>query len=218
MKSLLTGSAVLIALVVLAAAAPAETIYTWTDENGVRHMTNILPVQPPEDLETMEIEPPPITDQSGISYVKPEKPLEKETETKVNIVQDHVIVPVVISYQGKKAKANLLLDTGASKITLHDSFAKRLRIKKFENGSIRVAGGEIIDAKAIRLDAAARDQLKKMGVEVDGMFGFWDEWIETYIEGARKILGEELTMQYREEGIRLGFEKAVEYALDFDKD
>jgi tetratricopeptide (TPR) repeat protein len=73
-------------------------------------------------------------------------------------------------------------------------------------------------AKAIRLDAAARELFKKMGVVVDGMVGFWDEWIETYIEGAKKKLGKELTMQYQEEGIKMGFEKAVVYALDFNKD
>jgi len=73
-------------------------------------------------------------------------------------------------------------------------------------------------AKAIRLDAAAREQLKKLGIEVDGMFGFWDKWIETYIEGAKKEIGKERTMQCQEEGIKMGFEKAVEYALDFNKD
>ncbi len=73
-------------------------------------------------------------------------------------------------------------------------------------------------AKAIRLDTAAREQFKKLGIKVDGMVGFWDEWIETYIGGARKEVGEELTKQYEEEGIAMGFDSAVEYALDFNKD
>ena len=73
-------------------------------------------------------------------------------------------------------------------------------------------------AKSIRLDAAAREQLKKIGIAIDGMFGFWDEWIETYIEGAKKEVGKELAKQYEEEGIAMGFEKAIEYALDFEKD
>jgi hypothetical protein len=73
-------------------------------------------------------------------------------------------------------------------------------------------------AKAIRLDAAAREQFKKLGMEVDGMVGFWDEWIETYIESAKKELGKELTKQCQDEGIKLGFVKAAEYALDFNKD
>ena len=73
-------------------------------------------------------------------------------------------------------------------------------------------------AKAIRLDAAARELFKATGIEVDGMVGFWDEWIEIYLEGAKKKLGKERTKQCQEEGINMGFEKAVEYALDFNKD
>ncbi len=73
-------------------------------------------------------------------------------------------------------------------------------------------------AKALRLDAAAREQYKKIGVVIDGMIGFWDEWIDTYIEGAKREVGEILAKQYEEEGISIGFEKAMEYALDFDKD
>lgn len=72
--------------------------------------------------------------------------------------------------------------------------------------------------KAIRLDAAAREKFKEIGITVDGMVGFWDEWIETYIEGAKKKLGKERTMQCQEEGLKMGFEKAVEYALEFNKD
>ncbi|HER08168.1 MAG TPA: tetratricopeptide repeat protein [Bacteroides sp.] len=73
-------------------------------------------------------------------------------------------------------------------------------------------------AKSIRLDTAAREKMKMIGMTVDGMVGFWDEWIARYIEGAKKEVGEELTRKYQEEGIAMGFEKAVEYALDFEKD
>ena len=73
-------------------------------------------------------------------------------------------------------------------------------------------------AKAIRLDAAAREQFKKLGMVVDGMVGFWDEWIDTYIEGAKKEVGKELAFQYQQEGIKMGLERALEYALDFNLD
>ena len=72
--------------------------------------------------------------------------------------------------------------------------------------------------KAIRLDAAAREQFKKLGMVVDGMVGFWDEWIDTYIEGAKKEVGKELTFLYQQEGIKMGLERALEYALDFNLD
>ena len=73
-------------------------------------------------------------------------------------------------------------------------------------------------AKAIRLDSAAREIAGKYGSIIDGVAAFWDEWIDRYIEGAKKEVGEELAKQYKEEGIAMGFEKAVEYALDFEKD
>ena len=50
------------------------------------------------------------------------------------------------------------------------------------------------------------------------MAEFWDEFIDTYIEGAKKQVGAELTRKYEEEGKNMVFEAAVEYALDFDKD
>jgi hypothetical protein len=73
-------------------------------------------------------------------------------------------------------------------------------------------------AKCIRLDAAARHKASELGVSLAGVAQFWDEWFDTYIVGARKKVGEELTKKYEEEGKNMGFETAVEYAMDFDKD
>lgn len=73
-------------------------------------------------------------------------------------------------------------------------------------------------AKSIRINAAAREHFRKMGVSIEGLIKFWDEWVETYIGSASEKLGEELTRKYEEEGVAMGFDKAVEYALDFDKD
>lgn len=78
--------------------------------------------------------------------------------------------------------------------------------------------GQLRWAKSIRLDAAARKIANQYGFTLDGVAEFWDEWIETYLKGARKEVGEELTRKYEEEGRNMGFEAAVEYALDFDKD
>jgi hypothetical protein len=73
-------------------------------------------------------------------------------------------------------------------------------------------------AKSIRLDVAARKKGKTLGVSLDGLTPFWDEWIDSFLGGARKEMGEELTRKYEIEGNNLGFEAALEYALDFDKD
>ncbi len=72
--------------------------------------------------------------------------------------------------------------------------------------------------KSLRLDAAAREKIKSLGGSLDGMVQFWDEWIETYIGRAKKKLGEELAAKCEEEGRNLGFEAAIDYALDFERD
>ena len=73
-------------------------------------------------------------------------------------------------------------------------------------------------AKAIRIDAAAHKIYDQIGVKVEGAAVFWDEFITTYIEGAKKQIGEELTREYEEEGKNMELQAAVEYALDFNKD
>ena len=72
--------------------------------------------------------------------------------------------------------------------------------------------------KCLRLNAASMEKAKSQGVSLTGVAKFWDDWIETYIEGAKIKVGEELAKQYEEEGITMGFDKAVEYALDIEKD
>ena len=73
-------------------------------------------------------------------------------------------------------------------------------------------------AKSLRINAAAIEGFKSIGVEIYGIWPMWDEFIDTYIGGARKEVGEELVKQYEEEGIAMGFDAAMEYALDFSKD
>ncbi|MDT8431510.1 MAG: hypothetical protein RQ746_08295 [Bacteroidales bacterium] len=72
--------------------------------------------------------------------------------------------------------------------------------------------------KSIRLDAAAREAACQNGIHLKGLAGFWDDWICTYIEGARKKVGEELTNQYQDEGRAMSFDEAVKYALNFEID
>ena len=73
-------------------------------------------------------------------------------------------------------------------------------------------------AKSLRINAAAIEGFKSIGVEIYGIWPMWDDFIDTYIGGARKEVGEELAKQYEEEGIAMGFDGAMEYALDFSRD
>jgi len=140
-------------LLLAVSAATADTIYTWVDENGVRHMTNIPPVQPTDKIEILELEPAPIQEEPEVQYVRPEAESISEHETEVAVLGNHVIVPVVLVYEGRQVNARLLLDTGSTNITLHKDIARKLLVRKPQKGSIRVAGGDIIEAEAFILDA-----------------------------------------------------------------
>jgi hypothetical protein len=84
-------------------------------------------------------------------------------------------------------------------------------------GMIFALSGQGKYLKALRLqgaDYAKRDELGASMLEV----GFWGDWIEEYVNGARRAVGEKEAVLCEQEGRLMGFEKAVEYALDFEKD
>ena len=93
---------ILATFILSAALATGDTIYTWTDKNGVLHMTNIPPVQTDEKVDTIEIEPPALIGEPEIQYAQPEKNLPSKNETEIQIINNHVIVPVIITYKQKK--------------------------------------------------------------------------------------------------------------------
>ncbi|HUX95773.1 MAG TPA: AAA family ATPase [Bacteroidales bacterium] len=75
--------------------------------------------------------------------------------------------------------------------------------------------------KAIRLDAAAREKASALGANLYDLlklFKLYGECIDACIGVAKVKLGEELTRKYEEEGSNIGFDAAIEYALDQGRD
>jgi len=72
-------------------------------------------------------------------------------------------------------------------------------------------------SKALRLSEAADKKFEDLKASVEGI-KFWQILKERHIGRARKELGENTAAELEKEGRQMGFEKAVEYALDFDKD
>jgi len=90
--------------------------------------------------------------------------------TKVVIKGNQVLVPVTIGYSGKIIEGLLLLDTGASIVTLHRDFVKKLRIKDTQKTKLMVVGGKTITADVVKLDFVEVGRIKKTklyGVIVD---------------------------------------------------
>ena len=73
-------------------------------------------------------------------------------ETEVLVVGQHVIVPVRIKYRGRSIDLHLLLDTGASVITLHKGAVNRLRLPKKKTVYFTTADGHMITADMVELE------------------------------------------------------------------
>ena len=84
-------------------------------------------------------------------------------------------------------------------------------------GMIFALSGQGRYMKALRLQGADDAKRDEFGASVFPV-KFWMDWIEEYVNGARKAVGEKAAAQYEQEGRQMGFEKAVEYALDLEMD
>ena len=73
------------------------------------------------------------------------------SETKVIIRGNHVLIPVTLAYGYRKTKVMLLLDTGASMITLHKQVADQLGIKESQRAMMMLAGGQKIESSVAPL-------------------------------------------------------------------
>jgi hypothetical protein len=71
--------------------------------------------------------------------------------------------------------------------------------------------------KALRILGAVYAKWDEFGLSLQQV-KFWVDWFEEYVNRARKAVGEEKATQYEQEGRQMGFENAVDYALDFEKD
>lgn len=71
--------------------------------------------------------------------------------------------------------------------------------------------------KALRLNAAAMKKMTEIGMDITGI-KFWNILLSRTIGVAREIFGEQATAAAENDGRQMGFEKACEYALDFEKD
>jgi hypothetical protein len=77
----------------------------------------------------------------------------QRAETKVQIANNQILVPVTISNIGIDVTGYLLLDTGASHTVLHREFAEQLRIITIAKGYAKTAGGQSVYSELGNVDA-----------------------------------------------------------------
>jgi hypothetical protein len=84
-------------------------------------------------------------------------------------------------------------------------------------GVIFALSGQGRYMKALRILGVVYAKWDEFGLSLHQV-KFWMEWFEEYVNRARKAVGDEKAEQYEQEGRQMGFENAVDYALDFEMD
>jgi predicted aspartyl protease len=75
------------------------------------------------------------------------KRLREQSETRVILEGNRILVPVTVHNEGLEIEVNLLLDTGASQIVLNRQVADQLNIITLKRGLAQVAGGASISTQ-----------------------------------------------------------------------
>jgi predicted aspartyl protease len=121
------------------------TYHIGSDRNGAYIITNkrykfYINVEAREQLE-----------KKNEAFNREHENLSGENETKVVIKGNQVMVPATLGYGSKKTEALLLLDTGASIITLFQGIFEQLDISKTQKAMLTLAGGQKIESAVTRL-------------------------------------------------------------------
>jgi predicted aspartyl protease len=158
--------------------------YRYTDESGGFHFVDELSKVPLKYRDNMKVyreknDPAPEDESALILRRELEEPKAEgrkkisgteyrgNQETSIIIRGNQSLVPVTVGYGGYEIETLLLLDTGASIITLHRDLAVQLNIADAKSAEAMLAGGKMIQTEVVRLDYVKIGALEKEDIHAN---------------------------------------------------
>jgi predicted aspartyl protease len=127
--------------------------YKYVDKEGKTHFVDDMgkiPLEYRDQLKVYNEEYDHISEKDRSKYIEMKQKNENQ-KTDVDIVENNVLVPVRIGYKDKEINVVLVLDTGASIMTLHRKVAEELEIESTEKALARLASGEKVEFDLAKL-------------------------------------------------------------------
>ncbi|WP_158406128.1 aspartyl protease family protein [Desulfobacula toluolica] len=127
-----------------------KLIYSWVDEDGIKHFSDFPPSNPNIDFDSQVA----IVSPKNKNYLKERvfRSIANEIETQALIQGNSVLVPVKLGYRGKEISTWLIFDTGATTTSIHNDIADKIGIIPFSLSKSTTADGSVIDKKNALLD------------------------------------------------------------------
>lgn len=130
--------------------------YKYVDKNGVAFWVNDIGKIPVAYRNQAKNSPEKSQQESEHNSIE-----KRQYSTNISIHNNQIIVPVVLKHRGKRVKARMILDTGASVTTLYSGLASNLRL----NSNKKKKRVKSISANGAKTDT----QLTKVDyIEIDG--------------------------------------------------
>jgi predicted aspartyl protease len=128
--------------------------YKYTDSSGKIRFVDDIGKIPPEYRGRFKAYEEPLDhlSEEEKAELRKKEDLQESFETRVVIVENNILIPVLLSSGGKEMEVVLVLDTGASITTLHRNVAKTLDLQNTRKARARSAGGNEIAFDVTELD------------------------------------------------------------------
>lgn len=132
---------------------PLPVYYRYVDSNGIVFWVNDR-AKIPAEYQASATLGGTSPEHKAVAGKAAENGEQKQFTTRIKIVDNQIIVPVTFRNKGRKVKARMILDTGASVTTIYSVLAADLKLHKNKRKSVKSisANGARTDSQLTKVD------------------------------------------------------------------